>query len=450
MGYTSVKLEQLEDNQVLKFENKLELAESGVLLFTIKAMNFEASKPISFKRLLSAKNPEETVFEKLKNCRGKKMDDNSVKSWARNLSDPERLKETYLTIFWVDSLEVQKKLDKEDDDLDENEMNESFQQNEIIEDKNDIALQEDVKQKFSKELKIKLLFVDHLKDDNFKNGFRKLISPVINEIGDYSKFGLFHTALLIGPWLIEWNDSGLCIPRKCLSKAAFLTADVGEISTKDSLESVRNKLANVIADWNVNYGYTTISKHKKNVGNCQDFLDAIFLELGLEFKFEGAIGEFIKSLKKNGTTKLKYPVSDEIKKKFEIKENEIEFKTHEELDLFVKNLFEKDFTFDMKYPSDYNLLKSFDRAFWLKHLKCRNEIRYLKNVLKHSQEKYQKRSTEELENKIQNIKKDLEFQNGVNEFSKPFGEIKEMDNEEDDDEETECPFSHPAETKSFW
>eukprot|EP01080_Neovahlkampfia_damariscottae_P010541 gene10540-3060_t len=438
MGCTKVELDNLEDGKISRFEKKLDLVESGTQL-----------NPMAMKRMASLKSPEEIILEKLKNSRGKKLDQNSLQSWSRNLSDPERLKDTYLATNWVDSLEMQKKIDEiKDEEEQDNDTKNTFP---IDPEEEENEQEEEITQKFSKELKIKLLFVDHMKDDNFQNNIRKLISPVISEIGDYSKFGLFHTALLIGPWLLEWTDSALCIPRKCVSKAAFLTADVGEITTKESLESIRDKLAKVIIDWNVNYGYTTISMHKKNAGNCQDFLDSIFLELGLEFKFEGALGEFIKSLKKNGTAKLKYPVSDEIKTKFDISENEIEFKTHQELDIFVKKLFKKDFTFDLSYKGDYNLLKSFDRAFWLKHLKCRNELRYITNALALNKEKYIQYGTNALKTKIEKIESDLEFQNSVNEFSKPYEDPKrEKIEDEDEEDETDCPFGHPAATRSFW
>lgn len=38
-----------------------------------------------------------------------------------------------------------------------------------------------------------------------------------------------------------------------------------------------------------------------------------------------------------------------------------------ELDQFVRDLMDIDPLFDTKYPYDYKLLKSFDRAFWLRH-----------------------------------------------------------------------------------
>lgn len=52
--------------------------------------------------------------------------------------------------------------------------------------------------------------------------------------------------------------------------------------------------------------------------------------------------------------------------KFEIKEKTKQFSTHEELDKFVWSLLDKDPKFFQTNKEAWSLLKSFDRAFWLK------------------------------------------------------------------------------------
>jgi len=64
----------------------------------------------------------------------------------------------------------------------------------------------------------------------------------------------------------------------------------------------------------------------------------------------------------------------EFDKKFGIKKI-TKFQSHKEVDLFVKKLISIDFEFESRYKSEYELLKGFDRAFWLRHYaKHENEI----------------------------------------------------------------------------
>jgi len=59
---------------------------------------------------------------------------------------------------------------------------------------------------------------------------------------------------------------------------------------------------------------------------------------------------------------------------FGLKENSYTFTTHSELDKFVIALESTDSEFKNKFKNDYNLLKSFDRAFWMRHyqFQCSN------------------------------------------------------------------------------
>ena len=59
----------------------------------------------------------------------------------------------------------------------------------------------------------------------------------------------------------------------------------------------------------------------------------------------------------------------QLKQDFEfIKEESMKFETHQELDKFVIKLLEKDPNFLKNKKNEFivNLLKSFDRAFWLR------------------------------------------------------------------------------------
>jgi uncharacterized protein with von Willebrand factor type A (vWA) domain len=67
----------------------------------------------------------------------------------------------------------------------------------------------------------------------------------------------------------------------------MLSADVDEISTLDNLEEVTQKLSEVIVQWNVTKQYKSNGGNKKEVGNCQDFIDSVLQKLGIKLNFTG-------------------------------------------------------------------------------------------------------------------------------------------------------------------
>lgn len=61
----------------------------------------------------------------------------------------------------------------------------------------------------------------------------------------------------------------MCIPRKCVSRAALLTADIDSINTDKRVEEVVETLADVIVEWNTTKQYKDRSTNKEIEGNCQ-------------------------------------------------------------------------------------------------------------------------------------------------------------------------------------
>lgn len=182
-----------------------------------------------------------------------------------------------------------------------------------------------------------------------------------------------------------------------MSQAAVLTADIDYISTVDRLEEVIDTLAKVICKWNVHMVYKQTGGDPSKHGNCQDFVDDCLAALGVKLNFEGALKNFITRLKKTGNSKLQFEMTREFIEKFklvdlypslrralenqenakdqsgEAAEDEVPagalvFQTHKDLDRFVWYLMQQDFEFQNHYPCEYQLLKSFDRAFWVKAL----------------------------------------------------------------------------------
>eukprot|EP01080_Neovahlkampfia_damariscottae_P007112 gene7112-11275_t len=455
MGKCKIELSKFtKDAHPIKFIQKLEGVEKGEIIFEMMSFNFDMIKEETKK---IRNEQKEIILEKLLQSSNHAPKSNEIiLKMAKILSDKELLKENYLTTTWLDALKKQEEVEnsvieltkeenkeKYEKDIEKNEQNQFFddikieKEQEKYQEKRRKSSSAFQKHHLKKDLKIKIVFVDQIKDDKVQKGIRELLSPVISNIGsNVSEFGFFHTALIIGSWMIEWNDSSLCIPRKCLSKAAFLSADIGEISTIESLETIRDKIANVIVYWNINYHYSTFSKGK-NSGNCQDFVETILSELDLKLDFEGSLFQFLKQIKKNGRSKLIFPVSQEIKYDFQILEDEIEFLTHKELDHFVNKLENKDHNFSRRYKNDYLLLKSFDRAFWMKHFKIESEIDKFEKELKQLK-KYQKSQNEEiLKKKITKIQNEIKKRKEALKVTRP---IEYSENGSNDF----CPFDNPT------
>jgi hypothetical protein len=55
-------------------------------------------------------------------------------------------------------------------------------------------------------IKIKLVIAEICKSDAQK-ALRKMLSPVLTKIDAQQHFGMFHSALVVGPWYLEWNNS---------------------------------------------------------------------------------------------------------------------------------------------------------------------------------------------------------------------------------------------------
>lgn len=135
-------------------------------------------------------------------------------------------------------------------------------------------------------------------------------------------------------------------------------------------------MAKVICTWNSTKLYKDQPPKSKDEGNCQDFVNDILLGIGIKIDFQGPLGSFMKKLKDEGKCKISFEMDTNFREKFGVKEKAVEFKTHQELDNFVIKLLKVDNQFDKNYPDHWKLLKSFDRAFWLRFFKFPNDSKY--------------------------------------------------------------------------
>jgi hypothetical protein len=138
-------------------------------------------------------------------------------------------------------------------------------------------------------------------------------------------------------------------------------------------------LADFIQEWNTKMIYKERPKNTKKEGNCQDFVFHLMEKLGIGTTnvFQGALGRFLKTVRQQGNSEMEFipdeTFCDKFPKIMKTYERSIIFKTHEELDVFVNALLEVQVDFEVNHKSEWLLLKSFDRAFWLREYKFRDD-----------------------------------------------------------------------------
>ena len=366
--------------------------------------------------------------------------------------------------------------DEEEDDEEEEAEMDSKEMKEFI--------QEQEKQLLKGKVDIKLIIVDQERDQKFKSSARKLLSPILSKFGstkNLSSFGMFHSSLLIGNWILEWNDSALCVPRRTLSKAALFCADLEPITTLEDLNQVVDKIADVIVEWNTTKKYKPMGGNRCVYGNCQDFVEAVLSRLGIKWQIENPyIRYFFEQLKKKGSTDLKLFFKKEdadqensFVQKFKLLSQSgstagqgtysIKFATHEQLDQFVLRCLRIDPMMKTNYPEVWGILKGFDRAFWLRHLaweemkerKRRELVSIERNLFKISQLRRANKLTEEdksKENKLferaSEVQKEVERIEKEGKPVKPFMG-KQLDERKELVEVDLCPFSNPLTTYSI-
>lgn len=80
--------------------------------------------------------------------------------------------------------------------------------------------------KVSPNIPVKIMIAELLPDPSQRT-FRSVLSPVIQYVPTVQpKYGIFHTAIVIGPYLLEWTDGQVCVPRIVADNAALLACDV--------------------------------------------------------------------------------------------------------------------------------------------------------------------------------------------------------------------------------
>ncbi|KAL9654598.1 hypothetical protein ABK040_006660 [Willaertia magna] len=207
---------------------------------------------------------------------------------------------------------------------------------------------------FNFKVKCKLVLIDI--EEYLNNKWKaRLLTNIIKLRGNSSHFGLIHSGISIGSYMIHWFDNSLVTLNKT-TKNPNCVVDLGELDLRveEDVEKL-DKLCELIVDYNVNRMYSPLKL------NCQHFVIDCMRVLKMEKEFGGQLGEYFKSIK-DGNLSTKFFINP-------ITQERVEFLSHRQLDLYCRELFEKNPNFYKDYPNDYALLKAYDRGYWVGHVK---------------------------------------------------------------------------------
>jgi len=184
---------------------------------------------------------------------------------------------------------------------------------------------------------------------------------VSSENNNFAHYGLVHTALQIGPFIIHWVNTSLARFDPLGSRKALLAIDLGEFHSGNPEHVQQFKgIVNTAIQWNLTKEYDTKSN------NSQKFARVLCKQLKLEApeKSNMAFKKYFRSLKQSGEKKPFYVDSNK---------ETITFNTHAELDNYCHDNYSTLYDSEKENGGDeWALLKSFDRAFYFKLLRENN------------------------------------------------------------------------------
>lgn len=155
------------------------------------------------------------------------------------------------------------------------------------------------KQQIVKPLTIKLMLTN-LPDDGTGalSHLKKHISRQVAK--SISPYGLNHAALQIGPYIIDWNESAIIIPRWMSSANSTLLIPVREDDKAAIRFNALPKICKKLVEFNTQWKYSSLTYSASNkTCNCQDFVQKLmeWLECAPTWKKGGYIDTYIKKIK---------------------------------------------------------------------------------------------------------------------------------------------------------
>jgi hypothetical protein len=198
-------------------------------------------------------------------------------------------------------------------------------------------------------------------------------------------YGPVHTCIQIGPYVLHWYNNSLVKVDSVKSTNSLLALDVAVIDIDRNVSIKRNSSICKIIELAANYNM--FKKYDLITCNCQHFVDDILKILGINsLKDCFSKKEKMQNVKKVEEFRSKIP-NEELRQIFDslkagflfdnmIKAAEMLFETHVDLDRFTKYIINCAYRddepeealrkFSQDCPVKYDILKSCDRAFWLR------------------------------------------------------------------------------------
>jgi hypothetical protein len=207
---------------------------------------------------------------------------------------------------------------------------------------------------------------------------KNLLSPILNTDeqqvrSNLNNFGKFYCAVLVGPFLLEWDRScSLCIPKLCVGNLDELFAsDLGLFSdTSLPAASALDTVATMVAEWNAKKTYDAQDC------NSQHFVEELWsrffnasIALSVREFFDQQFDLHLRLTGECDCMNLKITKKlQSVLPSDQVAQDYIRFKSHEELDDFVRIILSEEPHFFTKYPNEAMVLKTIDRVFWLRDL----------------------------------------------------------------------------------
>lgn len=139
-------------------------------------------------------------------------------------------------------------------------------------------------------------------------------------------------------------------------------------------------MSDLIANYNVTKKYKYNKKEKdKNALNSQEFIDELLKDMELQCNLTPCLERLTQKFKEKGSIELYFSMSPEFQKTFNFKQSEISFKSHVELDNFVRKLLQDELLFKDRFREEWEYLKWLDYMFWYRVHIIRIELRRLKS-----------------------------------------------------------------------
>ncbi|KAL0479579.1 hypothetical protein AKO1_007793, partial [Acrasis kona] len=220
-------------------------------------------------------------------------------------------------------------------------------------------------------LKVKFIITDVKSKPN--KHVRSATTKLLRGIRRNPKYGVFHSAFCVGPKIVEWSKASVCVVRSTASSSAIIAVDVAEYRGEAAIRNFLYRLSEIVVEWNKSHWFGW-GRQK----NCQFYVEDTFQRLGIKLCFNDQLQSYIKTLRNKGRCDAMLVLDDELRSLLGVQNKRIKFKTHEELDIFAHKLFNENEVFmdSMKGVQLLQLMKVFDRAFWMRYLRDKGKEQY--------------------------------------------------------------------------